>query len=577
MIEFDDKYACSKTELDFEKLSFSLNNLKKWNALLVQIKKYALSFEFNDLVKLIEAKYYNEMVKEATSFLKGLKQEVLNLELQHCFDKKREKFYDNYFKKLKFLKLSKELNEHIFNKTIYDVDSFEKDIVPYLKNMFQKVIESSTNIFENELMTRTDFDRLRINYENLKCFEKRARLVDLDYKNFLENMETILNKRLNNIQTICLKQDCQISELAKNLKNLKLFADNLPNMNDRINDKIDKILLNYSEANKAQRGIALAKLSTELEKDLDGVGLTIISEQKIFQGQAISLFNQDTQRHGITYILSKLDGNELDTEILRNDYEQFKLSYEKIIKDHVNLFEKSAERSKLLDELVRKIKMILGKLKVKKNNHSSYEWGENSRYKIIELMSHIFALWTLQNIEYFEEMKGVEDRSSYLLTPHVGQVISILRLLGIGYYQYQEKKNLIFKNETIKIISNNLQNNLVQVGTGEGKSLILAVASCILVLLGAEVSCVCYSDYLSSRDYESFKPIFEVLGISQNIHYGTFNQICKNIFNEQGDIRSRVVNLILNNTQKTNKSSFNENQPRVLLIDEVDQIFINFY
>ncbi len=135
-------------------------------------------------------------------------------------------------------------------------------------------------------------------------------------------------------------------------------------------------------------------------------------------------------------------------------------------------------------------------------------------------------------------MKGVEYRESYLLTPHPGQFISILRLLGIGYYQYKEIKHLILKNKTIKIISNNLQNNLVQVGTGEGKSLILAVASCILVLLGAEVSCVCYSDYLSSRDYESFKPIFETLGITQNIHYGTFNQICENILNEHGDIRA---------------------------------------
>jgi uncharacterized protein (UPF0297 family) len=583
MIQFDDNFTCSKTELDFEKFSFSINNLKKWDALLNRIKNCASSL--SHLVKLSEAKNYNQIVKEATSFLKDLKKKVLNFELQNFSDKERENFYDNYFKKLQFLKLSKELKEHIYVKTMYDVDSFEKDIVPYLKKKFQTVIDTSKTTFENELITKTDFDKFRINFENLKSFEKRAILVDLDYKIFVETMETNLNKRLDNIQTICLKPDCKISELAKNLKNLKIFADNLPNMNETINEKIDKILLNYSEANKAQRGVALAKLSTELEKDLDGIGLTIISEHKIFKGQAISLFNQDTQRHDITYILSKLDGNELDTEILRGGYEQFDNTYEKIIKEHVNRFEKSADKSELLDELVRKIKMILGKLKVQKNNQSSYGWGESCRCKIIELMSHIFSLWTLKNTEYFEELKGVEDRGSYLLTPHPGQVISILRLLGIGYCQYIEIKNDIGsritsaltefkipdKYETIKIISNNLQNNLVQVGTGEGKSLILAVASCILVLLGAEVSCVCYSDYLSSRDYESFKPIFETLGITQNIHYGTFNQICENILNEQGDIRSRVVNLILNNDNITNVSLLNENQPRVLLIDEVDK------
>ena len=78
-------------------------------------------------------------------------------------------------------------------------------------------------------------------------------------------------------------------------------------------------------------------------------------------------------------------------------------------------------------------------------------------------------------------------------------------------------------------LNNQLQNNLVQVGTGEGKSLILAIATCVLVLLGAEVSCVCYSEYLSTRDYDSFKPIYDALDMTQSIHYGEFNFICESI------------------------------------------------
>ena len=39
-----------------------------------------------------------------------------------------------------------------------------------------------------------------------------------------------------------------------------------------------------------------------------------------------------------------------------------------------------------------------------------------------------------------------------------------------------------------------------EVGTGEGKSLILGGLSCYLALCGYEVSCACYSNYLSKRD-----------------------------------------------------------------------------
>jgi len=95
-------------------------------------------------------------------------------------------------------------------------------------------------------------------------------------------------------------------------------------------------------------------------------------------------------------------------------------------------------------------------------------------------MAHIFALWTLKNVEYYNTMKGVDNRDSYLLQPHPGQIISIFRLLGIGYKD-----------------STNLNRNLVQIWTWEGKSVVLAVTSSILALLGMNVSCACYSEYLS--------------------------------------------------------------------------------
>ena len=141
--------------------------------------------------------------------------------------------------------------------------------------------------------------------------------------------------------------------------------------------------------------------------------------------------------------------------------------------------------------------------------------------------------------------------------PHVAQVVSIFRILGIGY----KKEN----NNTKSM------NNLVQVGTGEGKSVIMAITACVFALIGVEVNCSCYSDYLSTRDKNDFISVFQALGIEDRIEYGTFNKLCENLLNEQCNVREKVRDMI-----GANLSSLSQNdvkvriRPKVLLIDEVD-------
>lgn len=45
---------------------------------------------------------------------------------------------------------------------------------------------------------------------------------------------------------------------------------------------------------------------------------------------------------------------------------------------------------------------------------------------------------------------------------------------------------------------------MVQVSTGEGKSVILGILSTYLALIGFNVYEACYSSYLSERDYKDF-------------------------------------------------------------------------
>jgi preprotein translocase subunit SecA len=62
----------------------------------------------------------------------------------------------------------------------------------------------------------------------------------------------------------------------------------------------------------------------------------------------------------------------------------------------------------------------------------------------------------------------------------------VLRIIGLG----------TFKEEIL--------NHLVEIKTGEGKSITLAVAAATLALLKFDVYVACYSQYLTDRDYRQF-------------------------------------------------------------------------
>ncbi|CAF4855882.1 unnamed protein product, partial [Rotaria sp. Silwood1] len=128
---------------------------------------------------------------------------------------------------------------------------------------------------------------------------------------------------------------------------------------------------------------------------------------------------------------------------------------------------------------------------------------------IPKLLAHIFTVWTIINNDEYNELRGLESSNDYLLMPHVGQVIAIFRILGIGY---QEDKKLPIINITYKKkISDDLVNNLVEIGTGEGKSVVIAITACIFALIGADVVCSCYSEVLNSlwknRDIRSLNGV----------------------------------------------------------------------
>jgi hypothetical protein len=95
------------------------------------------------------------------------------------------------------------------------------------------------------------------------------------------------------------------------------------------------------------------------------------------------------------------------------------------------------------------------------------------------------------------------------MRPHAAQIISIIRILSLDIFD----GHLISIGKKLFSIKTNLRNHLVEIKTGEGKSITLGLTSIILAGMGYGVDCVCYSEYLSSRDYKDFEMIFRGLGL----------------------------------------------------------------
>ena len=67
--------------------------------------------------------------------------------------------------------------------------------------------------------------------------------------------------------------------------------------------------------------------------------------------------------------------------------------------------------------------------------------------------------------------------------------------------------------------------------------------------------------------------------MANDIHYGTFDELCERVINSTGNVRSMVENMILSSERKDNMNTINEGYDsnsfkyKILLIDEVDVFF----
>eukprot|EP01084_Bolivina_argentea_P230461 388780_1 len=198
----------------------------------------------------------------------------------------------------------------------------------------------------------------------------------------------------------------------------------------------------------------------------------------------------------------------------------------------------------------------------KKNNPRDCCWTNEMRGAVPDLIAHILAVWTLSSSSCYYNIDGGTKSQKTLMKPRNAQIIAICCVLSLDV---QQKK---------------LINNLVEVGTGEGKSLIIAVTATVLALLDFDVYCACYSELLSSRDKSAFNDLFLQFNVAKNIEYHTFNKVLEKMINDGGDVRVMAKNIVLSKNivhgggdeKKNDEKAFNKRQ-KILFIDEFDKFF----
>ena len=536
---------------------------QKWNRFLEKLKQcrvtHILLQELLIIVKSIIL--YRDMISELENLVNHLKTQV-QIELINNdtikFEIKRHELHSNIMTSIRMLKTI-DLKFKDILPSMFDVNELEKNLQEKVQRIFTQLLDK---VAKEELSVK-DTDDFRMYYNHLVSFKKYVHLPGVDIRQVLEITEEKVLERVISLRKQMIANKMLVSDVAQIIIKMKFLAENLSMFDRKINAEIDEAL----KILKDQRGIFdLMELVGILEKS--DIGSRLINEHSYLTGESWKRRRDKMQKQDdIEYILKELNGDDISKEKLHTRYKTFRNKYDELISNNLKLLNSSINKEVDVKGLVAQMKFFVGSLI---HPSKSITWDGAFIDNIPQLLAYIFAVWTLENTQHYNTIRGVEAAQSYLLMPHVGQVIAVFRLLGIGY-SFQATTVGGYNRTLCGRISNSLVNNLVEIGTGEGKSVVMAITACVFALTGIDVNCSCYSEVLSTRDQNAFASVFRALGVEERIKYGTFDRLCEQFINEQCNVREKVRNIIVTNQNRLAVIDVTKRiRPRVLLIDEVD-------
>lgn len=443
--------------------------------------------------------------------------------------------------------------------------------------MWQAAINQLRQLEENDSLAAVkDFFKMKTALEHHKILKENVVDVVFVPKEAQKTLFDVLDVPLHEFQRKVTDKEWEAAvHLLITAKRRYEIAGIRSRFDRHVQDKVLKYIIT-SVGDGYFLGSELLKVakrgrSTE-EQD---VAKELIETYPIFKRINIQMFNQKAGAKKFHTVLEEFHNQKLNASMtnfesatLQTCFDIFKQCYDDLISSLIwerQIGEAEGDTSELKIQKQKPVTMknIIKQLRtISKQLHGKIDFTQKEN-QVGNALGNIFALWTiLESGNSF--MLGREA----LMQPHPAQVLTILRMLGIGS-------------------GSAMNNHIGQVGTGEGKSITLGVLSAFLALLGFDVFVVCYSKYLSNRDREMFERLFTKLRncdlADYPVTYGTVKTLAESVLHECiGDTRAMARAVMKGQNVgygsalwNACKSVFREDKSakKILLIDEVDVFF----
>jgi GTP-binding protein EngB required for normal cell division len=627
---------------DFSKLEKIMNMAKEDESLFENAKCYAatsLSVEetprfsqalqnclsYKELKRTFTRKILDWKDSVGQAFLHNTKTSTMNAT-------DRDEFYKEISNYYQLLKQAKSLAGHI-DVEVADLGEIEKWCQTHIKEELGKIAREAVKYIDIiPSIDMNNYIKFNMAYDNLRSFADSFKDSALTQtaKSMMGNIDNMFDSKLNQLREKLL-QEKNYKQIGNLLITMRSIAIHIPIYKKKIDDILEQVLLGFAKELEGSQKIGMLGAHLNNHQENSSVAQMIIAEYTAFKGYALLLRNEKTSRSTVENILDleKIEKGVRPRKTGRGVRSEGDLINESILYEKYKFFD--AEYWRLVEKGLLNLRSVKSniqhQIKLIADGKDAYE------DKVIKLMVHVFAYWTLERSNHYVEARDVAHSASaavkqskpakqqaadvsavkkskfgnYLMQPHAAQVIAIFRLLGVDKAEpVPEEKGVGTKIMDVfvgvaagaKEVAQSLgvmrapadeaparvalfthdHNHLIQIGTGEGKSVTLAVTAVILALLGYDVDCACYSEYLSNRDFRDFISLFDAFGLRDAIHYGTFNKLSEDFINQRGDVRALVESTIRSEWGERGAAAVAGKpakfiRPKILLIDEVDVFF----
>jgi len=456
---------------------------------------------------------------------------------------------------LKFLQGFQSGNASYLQKTFPDINTILTNAQQTVATLYENLSKSTSNSFDQQ-----NWKQFREGFSLLTSISEIEALLNKNSQVMLKEIVLDKIKNISNIDTETGSED----DVVQSLVELNQMGQNIPNFNDQIILHSNRLINNYAKNGEDSVYLLGMKLDT-MSGPMAKYGKDVVSSFKVFSAVSLQVWQEKTKTQDFDWALGDDPDSHQPRFLFTETYPDSKKASAMWVWDTCVKFCKEAtgnnikntwktmytefttEFQKLYDDsLTKGLDFII------QNTLNLFKNPSTIARKLPSALAHICVVWSRKKSVVSSQGK------TFRLRPHPVQILCFFRLL-------ESDKGLYM-------------NQLIEVLTGEGKSVVLGVVATFFGLLRYNVNSICYSKYLSSRDYADFLEVFEAFNIHNNIVYSTISEMCEIMINREGNVRDLTKSVI--DSAASNKS-YNQTYPpskSILLIDEVDVFFgADFY